>query len=108
MHRKQSRQGDLPKKMLLVTLVSGKGLLQQIAPPGFVKALLLLKEQLVIFGADFSSAIAPPLKAAVLLSKAQLIINGSASSNAIAPPFRLEVLPINMQLVMIGVEFGAP
>ena len=38
--------------MLLVTSVSDKGILQLIAPPGFVTALLLLKEQLVIFGAD--------------------------------------------------------
>ena len=94
--------------MLLVTVVSGEGLLQAIAPPGFVKALLLLKEQLVIIGADSSSEIAPPLKAAVLLSKVQLTINGSALSNAIAPPFCSDVLSLKIQLVMIGVEFGAP
>jgi hypothetical protein len=94
--------------MLLVTVVSGEGLLHAIAPPGFVKALLLLKEQLVIFGADFSSEIAPPLKAALLLSKVQLTINGSAVSNAIAPPFCSDVLSIKSQLVMIGLEFGAP
>jgi hypothetical protein len=49
--------GKSPQKMLLVTVVSGEGLLQQIAPPGFVKALLLLKEQLVIIGAEFLNAI---------------------------------------------------
>jgi len=94
--------------MLLVTVVSGEGLLQAIAPPGFVKALLLLKEQLVMIGAASSNEIAPPLKAAVLLSKVQLTINGSALSNAIAPPFRSDVLFLKMELVMIGVEFGAP
>ena len=94
--------------MLLVTVVSGEGLLQAIAPPGFVKALLLLKEQLVIIGADSSSEIAPPLKAAVLLSKVQLTINGSALLNAIPPPFCLDVLSLKMQLIMIGVEDSEP
>ena len=94
--------------MLLVTVVSGEGLLQLIAPPGFVKALLLLKVQLVIVGADSSSAIAPPFKAAVLLSKVQLTINGSALLNAIPPPFCLDVLSLKMQLIMIGIEDSEP
>jgi len=99
--------GKSPQKMLLVTAVSGEGLLKAIAPPGFVKALLLLKEQLVIIGAESRNEIAPPLKAAVLLSKMQLTTNGSAVSNASAPPLCADMLSLKMQLIIVGGESGA-
>ena len=98
--------GLSPHKMLLATAVPGKGFKQAIAPPG-LEALLLLKVQLVIIGAEFLNEIAPPLTAAVLLLKMQLSIHGSSAVlNASPPPFRPDVLFLMMQLVMIGLENG--
>ena len=70
--------GLSPHKMLLATAVPGKGFEQAIAPPG-LEALLLLKVQLVIIGAEFLNDIAPPLIAAVLSLKVQLVIIGAES-----------------------------
>ena len=51
--------GLSPHKMLLATAVPDRGLVQAIAPP--LEALLLLKVQLVIIGAEFLNVIAPPV-----------------------------------------------
>ena len=61
--------GLSPHKMLLATAVPDKGSEQAIAPPSPDEAVLLLKVQLVIIGAEFLNEIAPPLITAVLSLK---------------------------------------